>query len=142
MKRLIFRIGLLSILSAFLAVGSVEAQYMEGYTANIPFDFAVGNKIFAPGDYQVGVKDQFTMAAVLRIRNENTDNWLDMRVLTNGSRTRDGQAVLRFDCFGDRYVLKQILATDFGLSAPKSKLYATDVKIGPEPTASIDIVLQ
>jgi hypothetical protein len=115
---------------------------MEGYKVNIPFDFAVGNKVFASGDYQFGVKDQFAMVAVLRIRNEHTNNWLDMHVLTNGSRTRDGQAILRFDRFGDRYVLKEMLATEFGLSAPKSKLYTTEVNVGPEPTGSVAMVLK
>ena len=112
------RSGLMLIFSAMMTV-SIQSQSLKDSRARIPFNFAVGNKTFEPGDYAVYVR-RLGWAIILGIRNDSNRDRKEMLVATNARRSRSGKTILNFERVGDVYILTQLVSTRFGLTAPKS----------------------
>ncbi len=86
--------------------------------AEVPFDFAVGEKMLPAGDYLI-----FRQGEFLRIQNRNTNSML--YVIPNaGEVARDRQPRLRFHYLNGFYFLKSITASSSANSAelPTSRL--------------------
>jgi hypothetical protein len=122
MKSLRVKISSLFVLAIILPVISVQAQSLRQYQAQIPFDFIIGSKVYKAGDYIIKVEKPLAAGTVLTVQNAKTHTLRQMTVLTNGSRSFLDKTVLMFDRYGDQYILTQMVSTDFGLSAPKTKI--------------------
>lgn len=141
MKNLIIKISSSVVLAIILTVVSVQAQSMTNYKAHIPFDFKIGKKIYKTGDYVINVRNQNGNWAVLSVRNVENRDFLTLGVLTNGSRSLVDKTILMFDRYDDQYILTQMVATDFGVSMPKSKNKKLYAKKFGQPDETVAIVL-
>ena len=104
MKRQVF--SLISLLSLLLVAGSAIAQTVH-VRANIPFNFAVGNKTFPAGTYDVGTIDHRDgKTLLLQARNGNAS----MMVGSNATESLApaNKTKLVFNQYGSRYFLSQI----------------------------------
>ncbi len=141
MKNLIIKISSLFVLAIILSVGSVQAQSSRSYKAHIPFDFKIGKKAFQAGDYKISIKEPFEQGSILTVRNAKTYDLGQTTVLRNGSRSQMNKTVLMFDRYDNQYVLTQMISTDFGFFAPKSKAKKLIAKKLGKPDESVAVVL-
>jgi hypothetical protein len=99
-------VSLISLLSLLLVAGSAIAQTIH-VRANIPFNFAVGNKTFPAGTYDVGtIGNGNTKVLLLQSRDSNSS----MMVGSNATQNLEpaNKTKLVFNQYGDRYFLSQI----------------------------------
>jgi hypothetical protein len=103
MKRQAF--SLISLLSLLLVAGSAIAQTVY-VRANIPFNFAVGNKTFPAGTYDVGPIDHSDKILLLKAR----DGHASMMVLSNVAEnlTPADKTKLVFNRYRNQYFLSEI----------------------------------
>jgi hypothetical protein len=104
MKRQAF--SLISLLSLLLVAGSAIAQTVH-VRANIPFNFAVGNKTLPAGTYDVGTIDHRDgKILLLQARDGNAS----MMVGSNAAENLNpaDKTKLVFNQYGNRYFLSQI----------------------------------
>lgn len=141
MKSLIVKISSSLVLAIILMVVSAQAQSLQQYRAQIPFDFKIGKKLYKAGDYIINVRSINQLSAVLSVKNEKTRDLREMAVLTNGSRSLVNKTVLMFDRYGDQYVLTRMVSPDYGLSAPKSKAKTRIAQKLGKPEESVAVVL-
>lgn len=141
MKNLVVKISLLFVLAIMSSVVSVQAQSFRQYKANIPFDFTIGKKTYEAGNYVINVRNLNQVVVVLSVKNTETRDSLEMAVPINGSRSLVDKTVLMFDRYGDQYILTQMVSTDFGLSAPKSKINKRSAKKSGKVDESVAVVL-
>src|SRR5262245_32635379 len=87
-------------------------------TADIPFDFSVGNKKFSSGKYTIS---RGTSAQTLVIRDsENKDSAVFL--VQNASPKKDAKAMFVFNRYGDQYFLSQVWdGSESGSVLAKSK---------------------
>ena len=110
MKRQILRTLPLSVITLTLLFAasavSAKGQSIQRVKADIPFEFVVGDKTLAAGEYWVSSTNQDGTA--LRIRNENTATTA-MR-LTNPIEPRrsDTRSRLVFHRYGQTYFLAEV----------------------------------
>jgi hypothetical protein len=104
MKRQAF--SLVSLLSLLLVAGSAIAQTVH-VRGNIPFNFAVGNKTFPAGTYDIRTISSGD-SKTLRLRSE--DNNASVMVNSNAAETLEppNHTKLVFNHYGKRYFLSQI----------------------------------
>ena len=141
MKNLIVKISSLSVLAIILMVVSAQAQSLRQYRAQIPFDFTIGKKHYKAGDYIINVRSVNQLSAVLSVKNEKTLDLREMFVTSNGSRSLVDKTILMFDRYGNQYILTQMVSSDYGLSAPRSKAKNRIAKKFGQPAESVAIVL-
>lgn len=104
----LFTIITLLVTAAFAsALASVSAQTPgHNITANVPFEFNVGDKTLPAGSYAVGRSN--SDGTQLRISNRD-DNATAIRLTqTVQSSEPKEQSVLVFKRYGDRYFLSQV----------------------------------
>ena len=124
----------LVVLAGACTAGTLQAQSHE-VRANVPFEFAVGNKVLPAGHYTFFTEPNNTI--VVRDTDYQT---------TVLSRTQDGGTLrsyssrLVFDKFGDHYFLREIRCPSIAVNVelPPSKL-EKQVRVqlawlGPETT--------
>jgi hypothetical protein len=104
MKRQAF--SLISLLSLLLVAGSAIAQTVH-VRANIPFNFAVGNKTLPAGTYDVGSIDIHNGKTLLL---QAGDGSASMMVNSNAAENLNpaDKTKLVFNQYGNRYFLSQI----------------------------------
>ena len=136
MKTSIVRTLITLSVSAAIGPLSLLAQGPIQFTA--PFDFTVGNKNFASGEYRV-----VAMAPeVLAIRSR--DDRSSQVVIAHASqpKSRQSNAVLTFNKYGDRYFLSRVSDPNHGWELPKSRvekeLIAKRASPAPVTVASSD----
>jgi hypothetical protein len=101
---------LLLTAAVFPIVPHLHAQE-AALKAEVPFDFAVGDKMLPAGDYLI-----FRQGVFLRIQNRNTDSGL--YVIPNaGEVAPNRQPRLRFHYLNGLYFLKSIAASSSANSA-------------------------
>jgi hypothetical protein len=123
MKNQGLRIVLMFGAFALLTLLSVSAQNSHVQTANIPFEFSVGDKSFPAGRYRVTRLNPQSDKAALLIKS--MDGHLSKIVLTlpvQAGRTRE-TARLVFSRYEDRYCLSEVWtpADSIGLELLKSR---------------------
>jgi len=116
MKTSIVRTLITLSVSAAIGPLSLLAQGPIQFTA--PFDFTVGNKNFASGEYRVAA----VAPQVLAIRS--LDGRSTQVVIAQASQAKDKQsnAVLTFNRYGDRYFLSRLSDPNHGWELPKSRV--------------------
>jgi hypothetical protein len=136
MKTSIVRTLIMLSVSAAIGPLSLLAQGPIQFTA--PFDFTVGNKNFASGEYRV-----VAMAPeVLAIRSR--DDRSSQVVIAHASqpKSRQSNSVLTFNKYGDRYFLSRVSDPNHGWELPKSRvekeLIAKRASPAPVTVASSD----
>jgi len=102
-------------LSAALGPVSLMAQSTT-IMARIPFDFTIGSKSFAAGEYRVMEHS----SNVLAIRS--ADGRPAILAMAHGflPGAKSGEAKLTFNKYGDRYFLSRVSHSDRGWELPKS----------------------
>jgi hypothetical protein len=104
MKRQAF--SMVSLLSLLLVAGSAIAQTVH-VCANIPFNFAVGNKTLPAGTYDVGtIGNSDGKTLLLKGRGSNASTLVGSNVAQNLRPAN--QTKLVFNRYGSRYFLSQI----------------------------------
>ena len=110
---------LMVALALVTAVASANGQ-SQRVKADIPFEFAVGDKTLPSGEY--AIKSATAAGEVMMIRSKGAKS-LALR-LTNAiqDKRNEGQVKLVFHRYGDRYFLAQIWTAgyDQGRELPKS----------------------
>jgi hypothetical protein len=88
-------------------------------TADIPFDFTIGNKQFSPGKYTVARGSNTGSLVIYDSKNKQTAVFL----VHNASPREDAKAMLVFNRYGDKYFLSQVWdgSGNFGNQLSKSK---------------------
>jgi hypothetical protein len=114
MKTSILRI--LATLSLSAALGPVSLRAQGPIHITVPFDFTVGSKSLAAGEYEAR---QIT-PMVLAIRS--VDGQASAVIMTNAAQPSavPGKATLTFNKYGDRYFLSQVSDYGHGWELPKS----------------------
>lgn len=140
MNSLIVKIGSSLVLAIIFAVVSVQAQSFRKYRAQIPFNFTFAQNVYPAGEYIIRV-DNVYAAPLLTVENVQTRKAKQMPVFSNGSRASAEKTILRFDRLGDLYVLKQLISSDFGLSAPKTKPAMLFAKKSNHSAQSVEVIL-
>jgi hypothetical protein len=136
MKTSIVRTLITLSVSAAIGPLSLLAQGPIQFTA--PFDFTVGNKNFASGEYRVAA----VAPQVLAIRS--LDGRSTQVVIAQASQAKDKQsnAVLTFNRYGDRYFLSRLSDPNHQWELPKSRvekeLIAKRASPAPVTVASSD----
>ena len=136
MKTSIVRTLITLSVSAAIGPLSLLAQGPIQFTA--PFDFTVGNKNFASGEYRVAA----VAPQVLAIRS--LDGRSTQVVIAQASQAKDKQsnAVLTFNRYGDRYFLSRLSDPNHGWQLPTSRvekeLIAKRASPAPVTVASSD----
>jgi hypothetical protein len=97
--------SLISLLSLLLMAGSAIAQTVQ-VRANIPFNFAVGNKTFPAGTYDLGTISDDTKMLQLRARDGDSSMIVGSNAAENLKPADKTKLV--FNQYGDRYFLSQL----------------------------------
>jgi hypothetical protein len=109
---------LLAVLTILLAVGSVYAQTGR-IVANVPFDYMIGNKAMAAGQYDI--QPAGTLGALAIVGTNHATFATSYR--TQASKPAE-QSKLVFHRYGNKYFLSQIWikGNEVGRELPKSRL--------------------
>ena len=103
------KLGLLAVMTIIAASASAKAQTLEyRITANIPFDFSLGEKKLPAGKYWINRSQSGTGDTVIQIRS--TDGHQNITHLTIPVQTLNPMktGVLVFHRYGDEYFLSKI----------------------------------
>jgi hypothetical protein len=136
MKTSIVRTLITLSVSAAIGPLSLLAQGPIQFTA--PFDFTVGNKNFASGEYRMAA----VAPQVLAIRSR--DGRSSQVVIAHASQatSKQSNAVVTFNRYGDRYFLSRWSDPNHGWELPKSRvekeLIAKRASPAPVTVASSD----
>jgi hypothetical protein len=114
MKRTMIRTLVTLSLSAVLSPVALMAQ--GPINATIPFDFTVGTKSFAAGEYSV----RQVNPAVLLIRNVKDSSGI-MALTTPADAVKKGTPVLTFTRYGDSYFLSGVASENQGWKLHQSR---------------------
>lgn len=110
------------------AIGSVSLLAQGPIHATVPFDFTVGSKSFAAGEYTV----QEVAPSVLSIRSADA-NSVALTIASNGGPNKAGTTTLTFDRVGERYFLSGVSGANRGWELPKP---AADKKLAANRASS------
>lgn len=138
MKTSIVRTLITLSVSAVIGPLSLLAQGPIRFTA--PFDFTVGTKKFASGEYRVEVAAMAPQVLAIRSR----DGRSSQMVIAQASQPKSKQsnAVVTFNRYGDRYFLSRLSDPIHGWELPKSRvekeLIAKRASPAPVTVASSD----
>ena len=101
-------LSLVSMFTLCAAVASANAQLSIPIRAKIPFDFSVGDKKLAAGEYTFsrlsGIADNRTML----VRSEDSSIRMFQSTLVAQVLTPKNESILVFHKYGDQYFLEQI----------------------------------
>ncbi len=91
-------------------------------TANIQFEFSVGNKTLPAGEYTVRVMNPSSSVKILQIRCKTGADSAFVRTDSVNGKTKDS-AQLIFHRYGNEYFFAQawMPADSIGMKAPKSR---------------------
>ncbi len=106
----------LATLSLSAVLGPVSLMAQLPILVKVPFEFTVGSKSFAAGEYRIGEQTH----RVLAVRS--VDGRSAMMTMTHAGQptTKPGEAKLTFNRYGDRYFLSNVSSNDSGWELPKS----------------------
>jgi hypothetical protein len=125
--QLVNMLAKLSLLAAMLVVPAVESVHAQSLqyriTANIPFEFSVGDKKLPAGKYSFGRARQESDDTVLSV-NDSRGHWKAIRASSSVQTVRTAKRPqLVFKRYGDEYFLAQVWAAgaSTGRQLPKSQ---------------------
>jgi len=116
MKKPILIVTTLSIILglAIAGFGGISTRV----SADVPFDFAVGNKKFSPGKYTISRGTNSQTLVIHDAENHESAVFL----VQNAAPRRDAKAMFVFNRYGDQYFLSQVWdGSESGSLLAKSK---------------------
>jgi hypothetical protein len=117
------KVSLLVVMTMIATVATRAQSLQYKLTANIPFDFTVGEKKLTAGEYSVRRAQQLAGDLILQI--ESTDGQANVTRLTFAVTTRNPEekARLVFHRYGNEYFLSEIWPAggSTGRELPKSR---------------------
>jgi len=117
MKKFIQFISFVFIAGVFSVV-AVSAQSAQKFTADIPFDFAVGKNTYSAGTYNVRVVKS-TGIAVMTLSDQNGKELEHIPVSPNGT-AYDAKSLFTFIRSGDKRFLSKISCAEASYDVPVS----------------------
>jgi hypothetical protein len=137
------RVTFLILTAMVIAVGSAQGQSLASrLTANIPFDFIVGNKTLTAGEYSIGRAQAASGDTVILI--SSADQSAHVLSLTNPVQTwkPKGKGTLVFHRYGDQYFLFQVwpAGANTGRVLPKSRREIQQLAQGPGKAKLVETV--
>lgn len=124
MKATVLRLTvILAVVMAFTA-----SAYAQGLSAKrskfvVPFEFNVGQKVLAPGEYTVSADSE-----VIRIQSKDGKQHIAQLPSAKVGNGRETSSKLMFKRYGDSYYLAQVWLSDgFGRQIKRTPSNATDV---------------
>jgi hypothetical protein len=115
-------ISLVAIFTLVAAATQAQAQSRKQYTANIPFEFNVGNETLPAGQYTITNVQTSDGTVMMRVSAKGQEGVLRLtnRVRANESRPK---SVLVFNRYGERTFLAEIWSAgeSEGRQLPKSR---------------------
>lgn len=100
---------------------SAQAQKVNQYEASIPFDFNIGNKTFAAGEYAFGLTNPLAYQESLTIRDlKNGKTHVFLITRNQADELKEG-AQLLFNRYEDRYFLAEIAAPTLSAKLLRAK---------------------
>src|SRR5579871_1718993 len=123
MKAINLAIGLL----ATLPFSGLQAQTMS-LTAEVPFDFQVGDTVLPAGDYRIEHVD-----GILKLRSESGNEAAVVLTIAAVAPRDAKEAVLLFHRYGESYFLEKIWTPDSEIARqlPKSRTEHELARNGP-----------
>jgi hypothetical protein len=100
----------LVMLTVSAVSGPVRLMAQEPIHVTIPFNFSVGSKPFAAGEYRVRELSPSTLA----IQSEDGRAQMLILTKTGAQHNTSGHAKVAFHRYGDRYFLSQVSERDKG----------------------------
>ena len=124
MKKQAYMIIAAIMLATVAGLSTAQAQTSPtlNLTANIPFDFKVGDKTLPAGEYQVICVNPTSPVKVLQLRTKSGSTSAMVRTNSvNGLSQDNGRLV--FHRYGDQYFFAQawMAAEGIGMQAPRAK---------------------
>ena len=123
MKKQIFMLAaLVVVLVTMSAVTTTQAQTINQFTADIPFDFHVGGEQLPAGEYTIRCLNPSSDVKVLQLRK--TDGESSVMLHTNSIIGRiNRKSRLVFNRYGNQYFLSQawLVSESLGMQAVKSR---------------------
>lgn len=122
MRRQLFMLAASVVLVTMAAVTTAQAQNMNQFTADIPFDFHVGGERFTAGEYTIRCLNPSSDLKVLQLRKSDGDSTIMLH--TNSVVGRMNQkAKLVFSRYGNQYYFSQawLGSESLGMQAVKSR---------------------
>lgn len=134
----------LLVLAFLIATTAVQAQKVWTYQADIPFDFFVGDSAYDAGEFIIDLERPNYLANILTIRNVDRDRLQRNALLTSGRRSDNENTRLVFDRFEDVYVLREIVAPNFGFRLPRSgtRTWTVITKNNKKDRETIAVILE
>jgi hypothetical protein len=118
-------------LSAALGPISLLAQAGGPIPVTVPFDFTIGSKSLAAGEYRVREEPQHVLS-ILSVKGNAA-----MMVMTHAAEPNKtpGQVQLTFNQYGDRYFLSQVSYSGRGWELSKSPVEKELIakRVSPKP---------
>ena len=100
---------------------SAQAQKVNQYKASIPFDFNVGSKTFAAGEYAFGLSNPLAHQPSLTIRDLKNGKTHVFLITRNQADEFKSGAQILFNRYEDQYFLSEITTSTLNASLLKAK---------------------
>jgi hypothetical protein len=112
MKKQLYTMTAMMILAGFVAMSSAKAQTNTSrqLTANIPFEFSVGDKAMPAGDYTVRQINPASDRAVLQLRSKDGSASAMVQMASVAGKAQES-AKLVFHRYGNQYFFAQAWTT-------------------------------
>jgi hypothetical protein len=110
-RKVIKRLTMLSLVSMFTlcaAVASANAQLISPIRAKIPFDFSVGDKKLAAGEYIFSRSSGFAHVKTILVSSADSSTRMFQSTWAAQVLTPRNESTLVFHKYGDQYFLEQI----------------------------------
>lgn len=125
-RKVIKRLTILSLISIFTlcaAVASANAQFSIPIRAKIPFDFSVGDKKLAAGEYTFSRLSGFSDSKMMSVSSVDASTRMFQSTLGAQVLTPKNESTLVFHRYGDQYFLEQIWTSgeQEGTQVPESR---------------------
>lgn len=119
MQRRLFYIFSAVCLAVLISASSAQAQSLQRYEGNIPFDFNVGSDTYKAGLYTIDVSSS-AGSVVWNLVDSNHKIVQTMAIMKNGAVSRNDRSRLIFDKVDDSYILSKMATPFYGLKLPKT----------------------
>ena len=121
-KQVYTMIALIFLIGSMAVAAQAQNSGRMRMTADIPFEFSVGNKDLPAGEYEVTEVNPASQPVVLRLRNKNGSAGVLLQTNAVIGQSRES-AKLIFNRYGTRYFFAQAWMDleSTGLQAPKSR---------------------
>jgi hypothetical protein len=134
----ILQTGLLAVGVLLVTGATGNAQVSRQYSAHVPFDFVVGDKLMKSGDYTIVPASGTTdlRAILLEDRNTLKASVVGQTAITSSNSIKKGRLV--FAKIGDRWLLSEITTTGFELRLKPRQENSTLAKVVTSRSVDID----